>query len=93
MHELLVLLHDYHAAPILLVVGAALIVIDYLFPTDIACQFGYAALAASVFLIVNQSLPISAAIAIGVWVLLLIAHFTFMHRLLDNVPDEPASDG
>ena len=69
--------------------GALLVVIDYSFPTDIACQFGYASLAASVFLIIDgMSLEECAAIALAVWIALLVAHFTFLHRMLDNVPDD-----
>ena len=88
MHELLITLHDYHVGPILLIAGALLIVIDYVFPTDIACQFGYASLAGAVFLMLDQSVEMSAIIAAVVWGALLVAHFTVLHRLLDNVPDE-----
>jgi len=92
MHDILLTLQNYQAGPILLFLGAALVIVDYLFPTDIACQFGYVCLAGAVFLMVNFSVMTSAIIAVAVWIVLLLAHFVFFHRLLDNVPDAQTKD-
>ena len=41
MHEMIETLYNYHAAEILIVLAIVLILIDYLFPTDVPCHFGY----------------------------------------------------
>lgn len=90
MTETLAYLQSLYAAEWLLIATAALILIDYFFPTDWPAHLGYVCLAVASFFFVWGSgigpwdLPPSAGLAVGVWVVLAVLHRLLFHRFLTN---------
>ena len=91
------LLQSYHAFEILLTLAGILILIDYFFPTDWPAHVGYLCAGAAAFFEVFRTGPNvfwdltkSAALGIGVWILLEILHQLVFRHFLTNAP---GSDG
>ena len=81
-------LNDYYVGQILLVIGLLLIWADYYFPIDGPCHFGYRAIELGVFLLLPFSILPSAAIALGVWILMELLHMIWLDDVLENEPDD-----
>ena len=93
--EILRMLQGVYIFEILLVAASLLILIDYLFPTDVPAHIGYVCIAAAVFFKVSGSLffpsPqqffLNLGIGLAVWVGLAILHRLFFRRFLENAPE------
>lgn len=83
MYDLIRSLNEFHILPVLLVAGVILLVADYLFETDLPCQVGYFCFAAALFFALPLSVPASAAVAAGLWVLLVVLHFAWFRKFLN----------
>lgn len=91
MTEFIGLSHDYFVPQILAGLAIVLIVIDYWFPTDIPCQFGYFLFAVAFFLWVPLSVGLSLVVALLVWGGLALLHHLVLYRYLANAVS-PAED-
>ena len=83
MHDVIRTLNEIHILPILLVSGVVLLVVDYLFETDIPCQVGYFCFAAALFFALPQSVAVSLALSAGLWILLVVLHFAWFRKFLN----------
>ena len=96
MTETLAYLQSLYAAEWLLIATGALILIDYLFPTDWPAHLGYVCLAAASFFFVWGSgigpweLPPAVGLAVGVWVAMAVLHRLLFYKFLTNAPDSVA---
>lgn len=92
MTETLAYLQSHYVAEWLLIATAALILIDYFFPTDWPAHVGYVCLAVASFFyawgagIGPWELPQSVGLAIGVWIVAAVLHRLIFHKFLTNVP-------
>ena len=94
LRDLIQVCLDSHVPLVLLVSGVILIVIDYLFDTDIPAHVGYACFALMAFLLTVAPILGSLLVALGVFVLLELFHFLWFRRILAIEPpagDEPES--
>ena len=98
MTETLAYLQSLYAAEWLLIATAALILIDYFFPTDWPAHLGYVCLAAASFFLVWGSgigpweLPPSIGLAVAVWVAMAVLHRLFFYKFLTNAPGSDESE-
>lgn len=94
IYNVLSTLQGFYIFEILIILSALLILIDYLFPTDLPAHFGYFCLSAAVFFGLNKSfffpevghLIINLAIALVVWLVLAILHRVLFRSFLENAP-------
>ena len=90
--EILRMLQGMYVFEILLVTAGILILVDYLFPTDVPAHFGYFCLAAAVFFGVSRSFffPsmnrffVNLGIAFAVWIALGVLHRLIFRHFLEN---------
>ena len=83
--ETLSTLQDWHAGEILIGVSILLVLIDYLFPTDIPCQIGYFCFAGGMFFLLPWGIGASLAAALVIWILLGLLHHFWLGKYLNNV--------
>ena len=86
MYELIETLQDYHIAEALIGLSVLLVLIDYFFPTDVPAHFGYFCFGAGMFFLVPLGLSASAAVGVGIWLLLALLHQLLFRRFLTNAP-------
>lgn len=88
------MLQGMYIFEILLVAAGILILVDYIFATDVPAHFGYLCIALAVFFKISKSFffPsmnqffINVGIAIAVWIGLGILHRLIFRRFLENAP-------
>ena len=93
MTELIGILNDNYVGQILLVLGLLLVWVDYYFPIDGPCHFGYRCIELGVFLVLPFSIVASAGIALGVWILLELLHMIWLDDVLENEPGKSVVEG
>jgi membrane-bound ClpP family serine protease len=82
MYEALDLLQAWHAGEILIGLSVVLILIDYFFPTDVPCHFGYFCFAAGMFFLLPLNLVLSLAASVAIWIVLGVSHQVWFRRFL-----------
>ena len=94
IYTVLSTLQGFYIFEVLIILSALLILIDYLFYTDVPAHIGYFCLSAAVFFGLNKSfffpdtryLIISLVIALVVWLVLAILHRVLFRSFLENAP-------
>ena len=87
LYDIIGTMAAYRAGTIFLILGIVLVLIDYIFNTDVPAHFGYSCFAASMFFAVSSTPLISALIALGAWAGFEILHVFFLRRFLANAED------
>ena len=94
MYEIIQTLYEHYVPEILMGLAIVLVLIDYCFPTDVPCHFGYFCFGAAVFFIVPLAPLPSLLTALATWGLLALLHAVWFRHFLENAPDEePESPG